>query len=109
MTVLLRPLSLTHPPRQTLILVLSSKKPVRWWLEAERLPPDLPVLVQVSLCVRARVVCVCTSFSHSSVIHPQKNTVLMRVFASSHEERIKVLTPPVCLCVCLCICVVLET
>lgn len=47
-TVLLRPLSLTHPPRQTLILVLSSKKPVRWWLEAERLPPDLPVLVQVS-------------------------------------------------------------
>nr|XP_046161548.1 transforming growth factor beta receptor type 3-like isoform X2 [Oncorhynchus gorbuscha]XP_046161549.1 transforming growth factor beta receptor type 3-like isoform X2 [Oncorhynchus gorbuscha] len=47
-TVLLRPLSLSHPPRQTLILVLSSKQPVRWWLEAERLPPDLPVLVQVS-------------------------------------------------------------
>ncbi|XP_041736336.2 transforming growth factor beta receptor type 3 isoform X1 [Coregonus clupeaformis] len=47
-TVLLRPLSLSRPPHQTLILVLSSKQPVSWWLEAERLPPDLPVLVQVS-------------------------------------------------------------
>ncbi|KAL0993072.1 hypothetical protein UPYG_G00102860 [Umbra pygmaea] len=45
-TVLLRPLSLSASPRQSL-LVLSSKQPMRWWVEAERLPPGMPVLVQV--------------------------------------------------------------
>lgn len=47
-TVLLKPLSLSPSPLRALHLLLSSKLPVRWWLEAERLSPDLPVLVQVS-------------------------------------------------------------
>ncbi|KAF3700588.1 Transforming growth factor beta receptor type 3 [Channa argus] len=47
-TVLLKPLSLTPSPIRPLHLLLSSKRPVTWWLEAERLPPSLPVLVQVS-------------------------------------------------------------
>ncbi|XP_039979261.1 transforming growth factor beta receptor type 3 [Xiphias gladius] len=47
-TVLLKPLSLSHSPLRALHLLLSSKLPVNWWLEAERLPPSLPVLVQVS-------------------------------------------------------------
>ncbi|XP_062263203.1 transforming growth factor beta receptor type 3 [Platichthys flesus] len=45
-TVLLKPLS--PSPVRTLHLLLSSKLPVSWWLEAEALPPDLPVHVQVS-------------------------------------------------------------
>ncbi|KAJ7992713.1 hypothetical protein DPEC_G00281530 [Dallia pectoralis] len=44
-TVLLRPLYLSGPLRQT-VLVLSSKQPMCWWLEAERLPLGLLVLVQ---------------------------------------------------------------
>ncbi|XP_044186040.1 transforming growth factor beta receptor type 3 [Thunnus albacares] len=47
-TVLLKPLSLSPSPLRALHLLLSSKLPVNWWLEAERLSPDLPVLVQVS-------------------------------------------------------------
>ncbi|XP_042360092.1 transforming growth factor beta receptor type 3 [Plectropomus leopardus] len=47
-TVLLRPLSPSSSPLRALHLLLSSKLPVTWWLQAERLPPDLPVLVQVS-------------------------------------------------------------
>ncbi|KAF0032343.1 hypothetical protein F2P81_014633 [Scophthalmus maximus] len=47
-TVLLKPLSLSPSPLRALHLLLSSTLPVSWWLEAERLPPDFPVLVQVS-------------------------------------------------------------
>ncbi|CAK6960313.1 transforming growth factor beta receptor type 3 [Scomber scombrus] len=47
-TVMLKPLSLSPSPLRALHLLLSSKLPVSWWLEAERLSPDLPVLVQVS-------------------------------------------------------------
>ncbi|XP_070836278.1 transforming growth factor beta receptor type 3 [Chaetodon trifascialis] len=47
-TVLLKPLSLPPSPLRVLHLLLSSKLPVAWWLEAERLPPNLPVLVQLS-------------------------------------------------------------
>ncbi|KAK2833892.1 hypothetical protein Q5P01_017781 [Channa striata] len=47
-TVLLKPLSLSPSPLRPLHLLLSSKHRVSWWLEAERLPPSLPVLVQVS-------------------------------------------------------------
>uniref|UniRef100_A0A3Q1IDT0 ZP domain-containing protein n=1 Tax=Anabas testudineus TaxID=64144 RepID=A0A3Q1IDT0_ANATE len=47
-TVLLKPLSLSSSPVRSLHLLLSSKLPVRWWLEAERLPPRLPVFIQVS-------------------------------------------------------------
>ncbi|XP_045897017.1 transforming growth factor beta receptor type 3 [Micropterus dolomieu] len=47
-TVLLKPLSLSPSPLRALHLLLSSKLPVTWWLEGERLPPNLPVLVQVS-------------------------------------------------------------
>ncbi|XP_008299553.1 transforming growth factor beta receptor type 3 [Stegastes partitus] len=47
-TVLLKPLSLTLSPLRAVYLVLSSKLPVSWWLEAERLPANLSVLVQVS-------------------------------------------------------------
>ncbi|XP_054615588.1 transforming growth factor beta receptor type 3 isoform X2 [Dunckerocampus dactyliophorus] len=47
-TVLLKPLSLTPTDLRTVHLLLSSKRPVSWRLEVERLPPDLPVLVKVS-------------------------------------------------------------
>ncbi|AWP18474.1 putative transforming growth factor beta receptor type 3-like [Scophthalmus maximus] len=47
-TVLLKPLSLSPSPLRALHLLLSSTLPISWWLEAERLPPDFPVLVQVS-------------------------------------------------------------
>lgn len=46
--VLLKPLSPSPSPLRALHLLLSSKLPVTWWLEAKRLPPNLPVLVQVS-------------------------------------------------------------
>ncbi|CAJ1075669.1 transforming growth factor beta receptor type 3-like [Xyrichtys novacula] len=47
-TVLLKPLSLTPSPLKALHLLLSSKLPVNWYLEADRLPPNLPVVVQIS-------------------------------------------------------------
>lgn len=47
-TVLLKPLSLSPPPRRSLILLLSSQVPLHWLLDAEQLPSDLSVLVQVS-------------------------------------------------------------
>ncbi len=54
-TVLLKPLSPSPSPLRALHLLLSSKLPVTWWLEAERLPPNLPVLVQVSQSVQKSV------------------------------------------------------
>uniref|UniRef100_A0A087XWS3 ZP domain-containing protein n=1 Tax=Poecilia formosa TaxID=48698 RepID=A0A087XWS3_POEFO len=47
-TVFLKPLNPPSGPLRALHLVLSSILPVSWWLEAELLPPDFPVLVQVS-------------------------------------------------------------
>ncbi|KAM9392075.1 transforming growth factor beta receptor type 3 [Pholidichthys leucotaenia] len=47
-TVLLKPLSLSFPPLRDLHLVLSSKRPISWWIEAERLPTNLSALVQIS-------------------------------------------------------------
>ncbi|XP_041813918.1 transforming growth factor beta receptor type 3 isoform X2 [Chelmon rostratus] len=47
-TVLLKPLSPSPSPLRALHLLLSSRLPVTWSLEAERLPPNLPVLVQLS-------------------------------------------------------------
>ncbi|XP_030591367.1 transforming growth factor beta receptor type 3 [Archocentrus centrarchus] len=47
-TVLMKPLSLSPSPLRVVHLVLISKVPVIWWLDAERLPTNLPVLVQVS-------------------------------------------------------------
>ncbi|XP_028268623.1 transforming growth factor beta receptor type 3 isoform X2 [Parambassis ranga] len=47
-TVLLKPLSVSPSPLRTIHLLLSSKLPITWWLEAERLPAHLPLLVQVS-------------------------------------------------------------
>ncbi|TDH02530.1 hypothetical protein EPR50_G00153570 [Perca flavescens] len=47
-TVLLKPLFLHPSPLRAVHLLLSSRLPVTWWLQAERLPPNLPVLVQVS-------------------------------------------------------------
>ncbi|XP_075999113.1 transforming growth factor beta receptor type 3 [Genypterus blacodes] len=47
-TVLLKPLSAAPSPYRELHLLLSSRLPVHWWLEAKRLPADLPVLVQLS-------------------------------------------------------------
>ncbi|XP_029912780.1 transforming growth factor beta receptor type 3 isoform X2 [Myripristis murdjan] len=47
-TVLLKPLSLSSSPRRSLILLLSSQLPVHWLLDAEQLPSDLSVLVQLS-------------------------------------------------------------
>ncbi|XP_076739075.1 transforming growth factor beta receptor type 3 isoform X2 [Maylandia zebra] len=47
-TVLMKPLSLSPSPMRVVHLVLISKVPVTWWLEAERLPSNLQVLVQVS-------------------------------------------------------------
>ncbi|XP_035510216.1 transforming growth factor beta receptor type 3 [Morone saxatilis] len=64
-TVLLKPLSLTPSPLRAFHLLLSSKLPLTWWLEAERLPPNLPVLVQVSS----------NSSVHSSNLHLHIQTV----------------------------------
>lgn len=50
-TVLLKPLSRSPSPLRALHLLLSSKLPVIWWVEAERLPSNLLVLVQVSQSV----------------------------------------------------------
>ncbi|XP_077356319.1 transforming growth factor beta receptor type 3 isoform X2 [Festucalex cinctus] len=49
-TVLLKPLSLSlsKSALRKVHLLLSSKQPISWRLEAERLPPDLPVRVKVS-------------------------------------------------------------
>nr|XP_023691906.1 transforming growth factor beta receptor type 3-like [Paramormyrops kingsleyae]XP_023691907.1 transforming growth factor beta receptor type 3-like [Paramormyrops kingsleyae] len=47
-TVLLRPLSFSHPPVRPVTLVLSSQHAVSWWLEGERLPANLVVIVQMS-------------------------------------------------------------
>ncbi|XP_041672861.1 transforming growth factor beta receptor type 3 isoform X2 [Cheilinus undulatus] len=47
-TVFLKPLSLTPSSLRVIHLLLSSKLPLTWYLEAERLPPNLTVLVQVS-------------------------------------------------------------
>ncbi|KAF3846831.1 hypothetical protein F7725_003909 [Dissostichus mawsoni] len=46
-------------------LLLSSKIPVSWWLEAEKLPPNVPVLVQVSS----------NSSVHTSTLHLNVQTV----------------------------------
>ncbi|XP_059204625.1 transforming growth factor beta receptor type 3 [Centropristis striata] len=64
-TVLLKPLSLFPSPLRAVHLLLSSKLPVSWWLEAERLPPKLPVLVQVSS----------NSSVHSDTLHLNVQTV----------------------------------
>ncbi|XP_019749112.1 transforming growth factor beta receptor type 3 [Hippocampus comes] len=49
-TILLKPLSLSlsKSASRKIYLLLSSKQPISWRLEAERLPPDLPVIVKVS-------------------------------------------------------------
>ncbi|XP_036003959.1 transforming growth factor beta receptor type 3 [Fundulus heteroclitus] len=47
-TVFLKPSHLSTAPLRALHLVLSSIRPITWWLKAELLPPNLPVLVQVS-------------------------------------------------------------
>ncbi|KAM6904733.1 transforming growth factor beta receptor type 3 [Xenentodon cancila] len=47
-TVLLKPLPLSSSPLRPVHLVLSSKRPLTWLLEAEQLPSNLSVLVQVS-------------------------------------------------------------
>ncbi|XP_061741364.1 transforming growth factor beta receptor type 3 [Nerophis ophidion] len=47
-TVLLKPLSLTQMDLRTVHLLLSSKRPISWQLEIEKLPLDLSVLVTVS-------------------------------------------------------------
>ncbi|KAM4534548.1 transforming growth factor beta receptor type 3 [Fundulus diaphanus] len=47
-TVFLKPSYLSTTPLRALHLVLSSIRPITWWLNADLLPPNLPVLVQVS-------------------------------------------------------------
>ncbi|XP_060720813.1 transforming growth factor beta receptor type 3 isoform X2 [Tachysurus vachellii] len=47
-TVVLRPLSYSHPVHRPVILVLSSQHAMHWVLESEGLPKNLHVLVQVS-------------------------------------------------------------
>ncbi|XP_077474742.1 transforming growth factor beta receptor type 3 [Stigmatopora argus] len=47
-TVLLKPLSLGHSTRRKVTLLLSSKHPINWRLEAEKLPHNFPVVVKVS-------------------------------------------------------------
>ncbi|XP_067312079.1 transforming growth factor beta receptor type 3 isoform X2 [Pseudorasbora parva] len=48
-TVVLRSLTLSRPVNRPVILMLSSQHAVRWVLENEGLPPNINVLVQVSL------------------------------------------------------------
>uniref|UniRef100_A0A673CLS6 TGFBR3/Endoglin-like N-terminal domain-containing protein n=1 Tax=Sphaeramia orbicularis TaxID=375764 RepID=A0A673CLS6_9TELE len=57
----------------TIHLLLSSKVPVSWWIEAERLASDLTVLVQVSLhsSVQSNSVHLHIEMVHSLPFHPR--------------------------------------
>ncbi|XP_073350180.1 transforming growth factor beta receptor type 3 [Pagrus major] len=72
-TVLLKPLSLSPSPLRALHMLLSSKLPVTWWLEAERLPPNLPVLVQISSnsSVHSHSLHLHVQMVHSLPFHPR--------------------------------------
>ncbi|XP_037646946.1 transforming growth factor beta receptor type 3 isoform X2 [Sebastes umbrosus] len=72
-TVLLKPLSLSPSPLRALHLLLSSRLPVTWWLEAERLPPNLPVLVQISSnsSVQSHTLFLNVQMVHSLPFHPR--------------------------------------
>ncbi|XP_070779137.1 transforming growth factor beta receptor type 3 [Enoplosus armatus] len=89
-TVLLKPLSLFPSPLRALHLLLSSKLPVTWWLEAERLPPNLPVVVQVSSnsSVQSRTMLFHVQTVHSLPFHPR---ALYR-WALKHHSNLSSLT-----------------
>ncbi|XP_029996088.1 transforming growth factor beta receptor type 3 [Sphaeramia orbicularis] len=72
-TVLLKPLSVSPAPLRAIHLLLSSKVPVSWWIEAERLASDLTVLVQVSLhsSVQSNSVHLHIEMVHSLPFHPR--------------------------------------
>nr|XP_061805051.1 transforming growth factor beta receptor type 3-like [Nerophis lumbriciformis] len=72
-TVLLKPLSLSQSILRKVTLILSSKQPVNWKLEAERLPPDLPVVVKVS--------------SNSSVQSPMLRLLVRRLHWLPFRQR----------------------
>ncbi|KAL7378227.1 hypothetical protein ABVT39_010582 [Epinephelus coioides] len=89
-TVLLKPLSASPSPLRTLHLLLSSKLPVTWWLEAERLPPDLPVLVQVSSnsSVQSRSLRLIVQMVHSLPFRPHA----LHRWALKHHGNLSSLT-----------------
>nr|XP_019961916.1 PREDICTED: transforming growth factor beta receptor type 3-like [Paralichthys olivaceus] len=87
-TVLLKPLS--PSPVRTLHLLLSSKLPVSWWLEAERLPTNLPVHVQVSSnsSVQSRTLHVLVHVVHPLPFRPRA----LHRWALKHHGNISSLT-----------------
>nr|XP_046270791.1 transforming growth factor beta receptor type 3 [Scatophagus argus]XP_046270792.1 transforming growth factor beta receptor type 3 [Scatophagus argus] len=89
-TVLLKPLSLTPSPLRTLHLLLSSKLPVTWWLEAERLPPSLPVMVQLSSnsSVQSRNLLLHVQVVHVLPFHPRA----LHRWAMKHHGNLTSLT-----------------
>ncbi|KAM9346014.1 LOW QUALITY PROTEIN: transforming growth factor beta receptor type 3 [Symphorus nematophorus] len=89
-TVLLKPLSLSPSPLRALHLLLSSKLPVTWWLEAERLPPNIPVLVQVShnSNVQSRSLHLHVQTVHSLPFHPRA----LHRWALKHHGNLSSLT-----------------
>ncbi|KAF7658078.1 hypothetical protein LDENG_00017650 [Lucifuga dentata] len=89
-TVLLKPLSLTPSPYRTLHLLLSSQLPVRWWVEAERLPADLPVLVQLSSnsSVESSALCLQVQPLHSLPFRPRA----LHRWALKHHSSLTSLT-----------------
>ncbi|XP_074552677.1 transforming growth factor beta receptor type 3 isoform X2 [Halichoeres trimaculatus] len=111
-TVLLKPLSLTPSPLRALHLLLSSKLPVSWFLEPERLPPNLPVLVQVSSnsSVQSRSLHLHVQIVHSLPFRPRAlhrwalkhHGNLSSLTHSTHGNRVYVrlgedhTLPPVC-------------
>ncbi|KAG8006465.1 Transforming growth factor beta receptor type 3 [Nibea albiflora] len=89
-TVLLKPLSPSPSPLRALHLLLSSKHPVTWCLEAERLPPNLPVLVQLSSnsSVQSRSLQLHVQTVHSLPFHPRA----LHRWAMKHHGNLSSLT-----------------
>ncbi|KAM4530184.1 transforming growth factor beta receptor type 3 isoform 2-T3 [Odontesthes bonariensis] len=89
-TVLLKPLSLSTTLLRPVHLVLSSKLPVTWLLKAERLPHDLPVLVQLSAksSVESHTLPLHVQRVHSLPIHP----LALHRWALKHHGNLSSLT-----------------
>ncbi|XP_072225381.1 transforming growth factor beta receptor type 3 isoform X2 [Leuresthes tenuis] len=89
-TVLLKPLCVSTTLLRPVHLVLSSKLPVVWLLKAERLPHNLPVLVQLSAKsnVESHTLPLHVQMVHSLPIHP----LALHRWALKHHGNLSSLT-----------------